>query len=175
LARVRFATAHVAIVLVLASASGCARDPEYDGCYVEHPAFLLHISAQGGPLPEGTHLRVKYGAGVEDYILRNPAESPDVIFCTAVNPDAELAEAGEPSEAGLDAADEVGAGHSTSGDAQAPIEALLCELWTQGAATVTVDADGYPRLVKALTAKRDGCGIETVERELVLQAPDGGN
>jgi hypothetical protein len=106
-------------------------------------------------------LRVRYGGGTENYVLRQPSPRPDVVFCAELAP----ADAGTPTEV-PDAA------LPTPG---APIEALLCELWTQGAATLTVEASGYPATQRDLRARRDDCGIETVEDEIRLSAPDAGS
>ncbi|HMJ12749.1 MAG TPA: hypothetical protein VK524_15110 [Polyangiaceae bacterium] len=142
------------LVLGVATCS-CSKDPEYDGCYVERPAFLVRVSAGARNLPGDTRLNVKYGAGTEEYLLEHPPERPDVVFCTLLSPELEG-----------DAMSAVDAGGS--------VQELLCELWTQGAATLTVTAEGYPTQDLTLRAQRDRCGIETVDYEVVLVRPDAG-
>jgi hypothetical protein len=138
-----------------ALAAACSKDPEYDDCNVERPAFLVRVSAGTAELPNDTRLHVEYGAGDEDYVLAQPPERPDVVFCTLLSPQVDT-----------DAMIEV--------DAGSPVRELLCELWTQGAAELTVRASGYPTQVLKLVAERDSCGIETVEHLVVLERADAG-
>lgn len=50
--------------------------------------------------------------------------------------------------------------------------ALECALWTNGPATVTVVASGYPELEQELVHQYDECGIKTVSAELeLMQTP----
>jgi hypothetical protein len=156
------------IAFLSAGAGGCTRGPEYDGCYTEHPAFLVRISAGGQNLPADTRLRVEYGGtSVEERLVLEPAAAPDVVFCTAV-----------PLAGGTDDGDAT-IGEGGEGEAGAPrrppvVATVLCELWTQGAATVTVQANGYRPVQEHLKAKRNDCGIETVEWNVPLARPDSG-
>lgn len=129
--------------------NGCTQEPTYDGCYGEHPAFVVTIRSNEGPLPPDTRLHVKYGSGEERYSLREPNAPANVIFCATIAGD------GAP-------------------DAGGAVQALVCELWTQGAAQITVEASGYPSIMRNLKAQRNRCGIETVDDEFLLQARDGG-
>jgi hypothetical protein len=54
--------------------------------------------------------------------------------------------------------------------------AILCSLWTNGPATVTVDLPGYPPLEQNLNSRlrEDDCGIETVEARIILGSSEGG-
>lgn len=140
---------------VVALTAGCSKDPEYDRCNVERPAFLVRVSAQNDELPNDTRLHVDYGGRDEEYVLAQPPERPDVVFCTLLS-----------QRVDTDAMIEVDAGSA--------VRELLCELWTQGGADLTVRASGYPTQVLTLQAKRDSCGIETVDYLVVLERADAG-
>lgn len=122
--------------------SSCSDDPL--------PAFAITVRAADGPLPANTLIRLAYGGGMEEFALEAPPAPDDerVMFC---NPH------GTPTAAG--------AGGET---ATAPTEALFCELWVEGAATLWVTGADYPELVEELQGEANECGAETVEAELVL-------
>jgi hypothetical protein len=134
-----------AVVLV-----GCSSNPDDKECPLR-PAFQLHLqTATGTALPADTVVRVKYGGGVEEYRLDEVIHSQENVFCQHRDQD------GGPVEAG------------------AQVGELSCVLWTQGAATITVEASGYPDLEKDLEAKGKNRCIETVDVTLTLDAGDGG-
>jgi hypothetical protein len=143
------------LLAALVPLTSCSQDPKYTGCRPERPAFLVRISAPTHSLPADTRLLVEYGAGEEEYRLDSPPERPDVVFCTLLSP--------EPD-----------AGSMIEVEAGAAVQELLCELWTQGAATLIVRATGYPTQELTLRADRDECGIVTVDYAVVLQAADAG-
>ena len=148
----RFAAA---LLSVVALGSGCSKDPQYDRCTFERPAFRVRVHAGAEELPNDLRLHVDYGAGEEEYVLAQPPERPDVVFCTLLSPQVDT-----------DAMIEVDAGRA--------VRELLCEFWTQGGADLTVRANGYPTRVLSLAAERNSCGIETVEYVVVLERPDAG-
>lgn len=164
------------LILGALAAFACTHEPGYDGCYVEHPAFVVSIRAESGPLPADMDLHVHYGAGDETYTLGKPPQNPDVVFCTEVAADsdagADAAEAGPSSPDG--ASDDGGAEGAALAQVPGPVGSLVCELWTQGAATIVIEASGYRRIESTLKAHRDSCGIETHEQAFVLQEPDAG-
>ncbi|MEZ4374275.1 MAG: hypothetical protein R3B07_25875 [Polyangiaceae bacterium] len=55
-------------------------------------------------------------------------------------------------------------------DGEIPL-ALDCALWTNGPATVTITASGYPELKQELVHELDECGIKTVSADLELMLP----
>ncbi|HVU04471.1 MAG TPA: hypothetical protein VHE30_22090 [Polyangiaceae bacterium] len=57
-----------------------------------------------------------------------------------------------------------------------PDRALQCELWTNGSATLHVAAPHFAPVTEDLVSKLrdDGCGVRTVDTELVLVHVDGG-
>lgn len=135
-------------VLVLGACSTPAPGRE---CPKTRAAFHVVLTAEGGAsLPSDTTLSVTYGGGSEQYALAAPPAHPAVVFCDS-RPDAGTADA-------------------AAGEAKA----LDCLLWTQSAATVTVEASGYPTLEADLDPERDDCGITTVDYALVLGEADAG-
>lgn len=109
------------------------------------PTFNLRVQAEDGPVPEGTKINVRYGGNHdgETYTVGEPHMS-QAVFCT------ELAMIGgapavEPSQAlagaGADVAGDTGAGGSGASDSG--VMQVKCELYTQGAARLDVDAEGY--------------------------------
>lgn len=60
--------------------------------------------------------------------------------------------------------------HDVPGDPDAGArEAISCELWTSGAADVSVTASGCCPIEKTLRAERDDCGLELTEVPLELE------
>jgi len=56
-------------------------------------------------------------------------------------------------------------------------EAILCDLWTNGVATVTITGSGYAKLDALLDdpfVPDPRCGVETVDHRLTLTHADGG-
>lgn len=135
-------------VLLLVTPSCTSKDPDVE-CRLR-PAFSLRLSAVQGSLPADTLLRVKYGGGVEEYRVSDSVQTQKVVFCQRRSTD------GGPLEAGVSA------------------DEIACELWTQGAATVTVESSPYPTLEEPLEAEADGRCIRTVEVDLVLGETDAG-
>lgn len=107
-------------------------------------AFDLEVRAASGALPSDTSVLVEYGGGQEEYRLDDPVHQQEDVLCTT-----------EPADAGA-------------------VMTLRCALWTQGAATVTVRASGYPELQEELEAQADGKCIETVPVVLTLGDVDAG-
>lgn len=95
-------------------------------------------------------LRVKYGGGFEEYRLSDPVHTQEVVFCQ------HRLDGGVPAEAGV------------------PVDELYCEMWTQGAATVTVQATGYPDIEQEIEAEAEDRCIKTVDVSLRLDLGDGG-
>lgn len=132
------------------------------------PAFRLELTADG-PLPGGTKLSVTYqGTQVESYFVGRPAAGNEDVCCRPGRP---VGSAALP-DVGCGAAD----GGADAGTDGAGIEALHCDLWTNGGAEVVITAPGYPELDRVLTAKlsADGCGVATSETRIVLLRADAG-
>lgn len=139
-------------------------------------SFHVTLRALDGDLPQNTRVFVKHGGGEETYELSAVAHHSQVVFCTSVVD----RDAGSGSDSSADAGSDSGvadgapdgdAGPGDAGDAgtKSAVAALDCELWTNGAATVDVEATGYAPLTRSLTAESNGCGgFRTVAAELVL-------
>jgi hypothetical protein len=126
------------------------------------PFRLQVTAATGEPLPEDAELTVRYhGSDEETFRLASPSSNNDVC-CRAGE-----AVAGElPSVSCKD---------SSTPDA-ATFDAILCSLWTDGIAEITVLASGYPDLQETLETKQreDECGLETLDVKIELVMGDAG-
>lgn len=132
-------------------------------CVQQGPAFRMMVVAPHGPLPRDIELRLAYqGTLREDYGLHDRstnedlccqamAEVPSALTATSCRPDA-----GAPLHA--------------------PTMAIMCDVWSNGAAQVTLSATGYDTTVHDLTAILDEeCEtIETSDVTLTLQRGDAG-
>lgn len=146
------------ILLVLAAAAlgACNPGEEPGRCPDEvPPTFSITIRADEGPLPEDTVLTLRYGGGVEIYDLAKPGKSHSVLFC-----DPKRASDGTAGASGA-----AGAGGAPDGFAT---DALSCDVWVEGAATIEVSGGGYPVLSQKLEGETNDCGPRTVEAELIL-------
>lgn len=131
-----------------ALALGCSGEASPETCdTMARPAFALSLQMQQGPLPADTRLRVSYGSGEEIFSLAAPSARPRVLFCVVA---------------------------ATDEASRAP-QALACELWTDGPATLEVTGGEAPPLERQLAAQRDECGLVTVREALVFgAAPETG-
>jgi hypothetical protein len=142
----------------------CGPGQDHRRCSGPHPDFVVLIKLSDRPLPPDTVVKVLYGgSGTETYDLASPNRDPEVLFC---------APAGADCSALPDGASAVGAaGAAGSAGEDASVEALRCELWTGGFATVTVQGTGLTDPSYDLTPDDKVC---TVSRCLKLDSPDGG-
>lgn len=129
----------------------CSPDTAPSGCPPPHPTFHLTIDCMEGPVPDDVTVSVVYGGGVEEFDAKSPADTPKSVFCTL--------HYDHPGDA-------------SAGAGGASISKVECELWTDGAATVTVKASGYPDLERSLSAQRDACGLVTTEAQMTLEHGD---
>jgi hypothetical protein len=115
-----------------------------------HATFRMTVKAPSGPLPDKVIITIKYGgSGEEIYDARFPNITPQVVFCK------------QEREGGVEQ------------DASQPdMEAIVCDLWTDGAATVKIEAEGYADLERNLKAETDKCGLKLTEETLTLEVGD---
>ena len=140
----------------LVASTSCTSDNGEEGPFCRaRPTFRVWLTAFEAAVPQGTKLTVEYGAGTESYELGGANPTPRALFCTPLTNDGGAL----APDASVDAA-------TASG------EKLVCDLYTEGAATITVVAEGYVEIERELGAKRDRCGIATVEVLLTLDAAD---
>jgi hypothetical protein len=140
-----FASRALCSVLTCCLALACSSEPKED-CTAK-AAFHLSVRAHSGELPADTRLTVKYGGGEETYSLADLKHDEEAVLC-----DAEGADAGDGGK----------------------VSRLVCALWTQGVATVTLEASGYDDVERTLEAEAKNDCIQTVPVELVLGDEDGG-
>jgi hypothetical protein len=114
------------------------------------------VRAIDGLLPKGVVITVKYGSGKEVYDADHPNQSPQVVFCKQ-----SFDGGGVTDDASVDDA-------SSSG----LVEAIVCDLWTDGAATVRVEGQGYPEVERNLVADTDDCGLKLSEETIVIEPGD---
>jgi hypothetical protein len=144
---------------------GCTvhHDPENSPCPGPQPAFRLEVRrASGEALPGDTSVEVIFdGSGQETFSLAAPAASLQVTFCGVVPAGA------EPDAGAIDAGDS----NDTAG-----VRSIRCDLWTNGAAKVTVKASGLRTESRELEAHTNTCGVVTTPSEIALALPslDGG-
>ncbi|HEX2881337.1 MAG TPA: hypothetical protein VHO25_17535 [Polyangiaceae bacterium] len=132
-------------------------------CVQQGPAFRLLVTAPHGLLPRDTEVRVIYQGNLhEEYRLGRRSMNED-LCCHALDV--------IPTEL---------TSTSCQPDAGAPLNqpaaAIACDVWSNGAAQVTLSAVGYDTTVHDLTAILDeDCEtIETSDVTLTLQRGDAG-
>ncbi len=137
------------VLLAGLSAAGCP-DENSRPCDAPVMAFRVTLTAADGPLPPGMELIVDHGTGEAKYHPGDPPSS-QVLFC-----ENRLADGGPVDpDAGV-------------------YPALVCELWTDGAAHVTVRAEGYLTLDEQLDAKLESGCLKTRDVQLTLERGDAG-
>ncbi len=151
-------------VLLLTSVLFVGCGPDHRRCSGPHPDFVVVLELSNGPLPADTVVHVTYGgSGMEEYVVAAPSSDPEVVFCSPASMDGG-ALADTDGAAGA-------AGSANAGVSSSSIEALRCELWTGGVATVTVRGTGLSGMSYDFTPDDNQC---TVRQTVVLDSPDGG-
>ena len=118
----------------------CGPDRRPEGlCY--GPSFNLLLTAEDGPLPADTRIKVRYGGDPEGelYELGKP-HPPQAVSC-----DEDTSPGGAPAVAGSAVAGEAGA----TANEDLEVWKLRCGLYTQGAARLDATAVGYEPIVGA--------------------------
>jgi hypothetical protein len=142
-------------------------------CSGEEPAFKVLLKLSAGPLPADTVVNVMYaGSGMEEYRLSEPHARLKVTFCSYADENGVPFDASAPSSSAMGAGGSAGAAGATSGlDDSLGVPALYCELWTAGYTELDVSGTGFMNVHYDLRPNEQ-C---TVERTLVLDAPDAGS
>ena len=116
-------------------------------------------------------MKVTYaGSGTESYDLASPNNCPQVVFCTPATPDCSKLDQVSGAACATGATGAIGAAGASNEDAP-PTDALSCELWTGGFATLKVEGTGLNIPSYDLTPDDNVC---TVSQCIVLDSPDGG-
>lgn len=140
-----------ALALFAFGISACAEEEPKEDCPAR-AAFHVVVRARSGPVPTQTAITVDHGGGSEEFRLDVPMKT-EILFC-------------KPMYDGDDGGPDAG---------KIDVESVTCDLWTQGATDVTVEAPGYPLLERELEVETDDGCIQTVNVELLLDVGDAGN
>jgi hypothetical protein len=138
-------------------------------CPRGRPAFDVRLTAADGSVPGDLELSVTVGGSVTETFPAHGRGKNDVLCCVRGEGDGlsfNPATCGEPTGD----ASTTEAGHAT---------VIHCQVWSNGAAQVEVDASGYAPLEQILTARADAdyaeCATwETQPVELRLTRGDAG-
>jgi hypothetical protein len=151
----------------------CKDDPAEPEDCGDTPDFIVIVSALDAPLPLDTVVSVEYGgAGMEQDRIPDDGDHR-VMWCDPSDREGNPVDAagGQGGESG-GTTGSGGQGGALGGRPHQVLEALRCELWTRGPATVSVATKAYPMPAPlSLEAKRGQC---TFESEIVLRPGDGG-
>jgi len=165
---------------LLALAASCGPDAEPKECH-GGPDFSVLITAPDGPLPPETVVKLYYGGRAPDdpEILTLAAPStPQALFCYVSDKngvyDAKGPALGAKSMAAAHSLG--GAGGETSaggagGADDGTLEALVCNLYTDGSARLEVVTASYALASLDLALKK---GVCTVSGSIVLETGDAG-
>jgi len=164
------------VLLALTLALGCGPDDRPGTCHGS-PDFVVIITAAYGPVPSDTIIRLHYGGRAfddpEELDLSDPG-TPQALFCYAADRDgrklSQVALGNSRSDAAGGAAGAAGAA-GDGNESAAPIEALRCELWTDGSADLDVVTETYGTTSVKLETTR---GLCTVQENVELMPADGG-
>jgi hypothetical protein len=149
-----------------------AHGPPLD-CHAD-PDFEVTISAEYGPLPNDTVLKLHYGGRAfddpEELVVADPG-TPRALFCyvsdkNGVYPSDALP-LGSP-ETGAAGANGAGGASFEPGE---PIDALFCRLWTDGSADLDVVSQMYGTVSVSLQTEKRVC---TVKSSVELTLGDAG-
>ena len=148
----------VAALFATVTTTSCSPSAPSESCppAYSHATFRLTVKGDGIALPRGVVITVKYGSGKEVYDVDHPNQTPQVVFCKQTQ---------DGGTIGVDAFDE-------DASALTNAESIVCDLWTDGAATVSVKGQGYPDVEKDLVAERDDCGLKLAEETILIEAGD---
>jgi hypothetical protein len=159
-------------LLLLALTPCCGPDPGPVVC--QRADFEVLIRAPDAPLPSDTTVRLHYGGRAfddpEELVLAQPG-TPQALFCYAATRDGVVEPGASAFGSSLSAADGT-AGAGGSDDGGAPLDALLCKLWTDGSADLEVETHLYGVVKAKLESKKRVCTVWSV---LELHPSDAGS
>jgi hypothetical protein len=163
------------LLLLVGLVFSCGPDPQPHDCGGK-PDFSVVISAYSGPVPPDAIIRLYYGGRPPDQpevlTLASPL-TPQALFCypgdRSGNYDPQSPPIGAQSQ-GLAAG-----GSGAGGEGGAPsgeLEALVCNLYTDGSARLEVETQLYGTSELELKLKKDVCTVTTT---LILEPTDAGS
>jgi hypothetical protein len=150
---------------VVLAAVGCKRrggQGDEPACVQRGPAFRLLVTAPQGSLPDDTQLEMNYQGNLHArFGLAAQTVSEDL--CCAAHGAVPTRFEGTPCQ-------------QDAGSFPDDVAAIACDVWSNGAASVTLSASGYETRVYELEAEVDEeCEtILTSEQHLQLQRGDAG-
>lgn len=147
-------------------AGACGPDPEPQPC--TGADFEVLISVPYVPLPGDTVVRLHYGSRAfsdpEELVLSDP-KPPQALFCYRADREGRKLDETAFGNDGAGGAGGVGALDDS-------LDALLCELWTDGSADLDVVTQAYGMTSVKLQSKKRVCTIKSV---LELSPADAGS
>jgi hypothetical protein len=157
-------------------------DAPEDVCPRARPAFELTIKSHEGTLPRNLGVEVEFGGATsERYSFQRGNEGNDVLCCVPGN---EPLSSLHPQTCGRALSESMlaDAALDAAPTAPAPLHPpteLRCQIWTNGAADLTITAGETPELRRTLVADLDEryprCAVwDTTAVKLVLGATDAG-
>ncbi|MEN9580510.1 MAG: hypothetical protein RJA70_3519 [Pseudomonadota bacterium] len=161
------------------SVLSCSPQPnEGNPCPRDVAAFRVELTGPTGELPPETELAVTFGgAGVERYSVERGNRSNKTVCCVPAHPSV-----GKLPHVSCDGDSTRGAALSAKdAGTDRGVAAIHCELWTDGAAQLEVQAAGHAPFEKTLSAvlvedeTLEECNtLKTRDIRLVLQLGDSG-
>ncbi len=151
----------------LALPLGCTGNPNPPPpCGAPTPAFRFHTTAVQTPLPDGLTLRVEFGGAQSETYEVGTAAVGEVACCVTV------ADVG-------DAPAHIPCGTTIESDATVASNAIVCDLWTNGAVNLSVSVGNDVLVEQTLHAKlldeKSDCGqFDTLDAKWVLGESDAG-
>ena len=138
----------------------CGPDPEPFECHGAND-FEVTIFAESGPLPSDTVLRLHYGGRAyddpEELVLADPG-TPQALFCYVASRNGDV----PPNAPALGSKANAGAGgEGGAADGGAPVDALVCKLWTGGSADLEVVTQMYGTVSVKLQTKKRVCTVKS--------------
>jgi len=155
--------------LLLAS---CEEEPPQPP-YCTGPDFQILVTALDIPLPPDTVVHVEYGGTqVDEYWITDDPVGPEVAFCEESDREGNpVSGAGGDRGGSSNATGMTGEGGAGGAPSGGTMEGLICDLWTDGPATVTILTSVFPTVEVPLRAKKGKC---TVWKEIEIGPDDGG-
>lgn len=170
----------LAALLALAAVCACQQHaPKADPvCPRARAAFELEVSTDSATLPESLVVRVGFGGAESEAYSPKLGNRHNTVLCCSSNANASL----RPMTCGQDlSAEDAGEASNPVPTMSEPKDAsdVRCQVWSNGAAELTVSARGFAPVHRTLAAEPDSelpqCSVwHTVAVPLILRHGDAG-
>lgn len=163
----RVASALLGGFIAIGAAVGCTDAPNPPPpCGEPTPAFRFEVTTVQAPLPDGLRLRVEFGGAQTEAYDVGATNVGEVACCVTV-------------ERVGDAPAHIPCGTTIQSDAAVAPNAVVCDLWTNGAVNLSVLMSSHVLVEQTLHAKlldeKSNCGqFETLTAQWVLGDNDAG-